>query len=70
MTIYIFFCQMIHEPHLILEKKCKISSRGLPDLQLTPCDIEINSKVFDVCQKNNLVSYNQILFTDLTIMIM
>jgi hypothetical protein len=34
---------------LLLEKKCKISLCGLPDLQVAPCSIKMNSKVPRVC---------------------
>jgi hypothetical protein len=40
---------------LEIGKKCKISNNGLPDLQLALCGIKMNSEVFEVCQKNNLL---------------
>jgi hypothetical protein len=42
----------------ILREKCKISPCGLLDLQLTHCGIKMNSKVPDICQKNNIVKFH------------
>jgi hypothetical protein len=41
--------------YIKFREKYKISSRGLLDLQFTPCGIKTNSKVHVVCKKNNLV---------------
>jgi len=38
------------------KEKCKIRPCSLPDLQLAHCNIKMNSKVFEVCQKNNSLS--------------
>ena len=35
------------------EKKLKISSYSLPNLQLTHCGIKMNIKVYGICKKTN-----------------